>query len=178
MTIRDDVEDLRDTDLDEAELDRRLAATWATPERVVGGAFDRRSQDHRPSIYRHRLRVSGARWVAGDGDAAPAVPARSPVYRSRSLQPDLHHARHEHDVPVCRARDGGDGRLSRAADGWHPQHRLSAPQRLFLLDVSGRRAAVVDRFAVDTGPMSAGLPTCRCRDRNMPRESAPTSGRR
>jgi heme/copper-type cytochrome/quinol oxidase subunit 1 len=36
MTISHEVEDLRDTALDEAELDRRLAATWSTPAGLWG----------------------------------------------------------------------------------------------------------------------------------------------
>ena len=59
--------------------------------------------------------------------------------RPRSLQPDLHHARHHHDVPLRRADDGRHGRLPCAADAGNAQRRLSSPQRLRVLDVRFRR---------------------------------------
>ena len=61
------------------------------------------------------------------------------VPRPGSLQPDLHHARHDDDVPVRRAGDAGARHLLRAADGRRAQHRVSAAGRLQLLDVPVRR---------------------------------------
>ncbi len=63
----------------------------------------------------------------------------------RSLQPDLHHARHHDDVPFRGARDGRYGRLARSADAGDAQCGVSAAQRIRVLDVPCRRAAAVWR---------------------------------
>ena len=52
--------------------------------------------------------------------------AEQHVPQPRPLQPDLHHARHHHDVPVRRADDGGHGHLPRAADA---RARATLPSR-------------------------------------------------
>ena len=79
-----------------------------------------------------------------------------------SLQPDFHHARLEHDVPVRRACHAGDGRLSRAVDGGDTQHRLPAPQCIFLLDLSSPAACCCGLPSSSIpARTSAGSPTCR-----------------
>ena len=53
-----------------------------------------------------------------------AVPQNT-LPRPRPLQPALHHARHDDDVPLRRAGDGGDGPVPRAADGRHAERLRS-----------------------------------------------------
>ena len=117
--------------------------------------------------------------VLAAADAAAAGAAGSAAARPRPLQSDLHHARREHDVPVRRAGDGGDGGLSRAADGRHAQHRLPAAQRVLLLDLSRRRHPALDRLRARHGTGCRLVRLCAAvRARNMAPASAPTSGRR
>ena len=78
-------------------------------------------------------------------------------------------------VPVMEAI----ARLSRAADGRHPQHRLPAAECLLLLDVSGRRHPAVDRLRAQHGAGRRLVRLCAAvRARNTAPASAPTSGRR
>ena len=87
-----------------AELHERLAATWARPPGLVGWLS---SVDHK-DIGRRYLVTALVFLALGRHsracDAAAARRARQRSHRRRSLQPDLHHARHDDDVPVRRAR--------------------------------------------------------------------------
>lgn len=122
---------------------RRHLAPAAGP---LGRARHRGSQDHRLALHRHRLRLPDPRRPSLAGHGAAIGASRGGARPSRPLQPALHHARLDDDVPVRRAGDGGLRRLPRAADGRHAQHRLSAAQRLLLLDLSRGRAAALDRL--------------------------------
>ena len=62
-------------------------------------------------------------------------------------------------VPVVEAF----GHLSRSADGRHPQHRVSPPERVQLLDLPVRRIFALGLASRSTwARMSAGSPMCRC----------------
>ena len=84
--------------------------------------------------------------------ATPEQPSRRP----RLLQPAVHDARHDDDVPVRRADDAGLRALPRAADGRHAQHRVSAHDRLRLLAVSPRRPAALRSASFPTPAPDAG----------------------
>ena len=57
----------------------------------------------------------------------------------RGLQPALHAARHDDDLPLRRADDGGLRQLLRAADDRRARRRLPAAERALLLAVPLRR---------------------------------------
>ena len=153
--------------------------TWGTPPGFWGALA---TVDHK--IIGRRYIVTAFVFLALGGVLALLMRLQlarpeARAHRPRPLQPDLHHARREHDVPVRRAGDGGGGGLSRAADGRHPQHRLSAAERLLLLDLSRRRHAAVGRVRARHGPGCRLVRLCAAvRARNTAPASAPTSGRR
>jgi hypothetical protein len=111
---------------DRSPSSKRLAATWATRPGFDRLAVERRSQGHRPPLHRHRAGLPGAGRRAGDRHAPAAVEARQRSDRRRALQRDLHHARHDDDVPVRRAGDAGHADLPDAADGRHAGDGLPA----------------------------------------------------
>ena len=67
------------------------------------------------------------------GDAGQHVPD------AREVQPDLHHARDDDDLPGRRAGVGGLRELPAAADDRRARRRLPAPERVVVLDVPVRR---------------------------------------
>ena len=95
-----------------------------------------------------------------------------------ALQPAVHDARLDDDVPVRRAGDGSRGGVPHPADARHALDRLPAPQRLQLLGVPVRRAAALRAFRSTSARTSAGSSTAAHRARNSRPASAPTSGRR
>ncbi len=89
-----------------AALERHVARSARACSAGCRASTTRRSA----ALHRHRVRLlrrSAALLAAADAAAAGA--ARQPPHRPGSLQPDLHHARHDDDVPVRRAGDAGDG---------------------------------------------------------------------
>ena len=127
---------LRDTGLDEATLRRRLARTWATPQGLIGSLA---SVDHKIVARRYLVTAFvflGLGGLNADADALAAVRTRAGPDRAGSLQPAVHDARRDDDVPVRRARHAGERDLPRSAHGGHAQHRLPAPECLQLLDLS------------------------------------------
>ena len=150
----------------------------ARPDRL---ALDRRPQDRRPPLPRHRLRLSccSAALLAVVMRLQLARPESRP-HRAGPLQPALHHARHDDDVPVRRAgRCEAVARLPRAADGRHAQHRLPAPERLQLLDLPVRRHLPLVRLRAQHRPRRRLVRLRAARPaRNSAPASAPTSGRR
>ena len=92
------------------ELVRR---SWSRPgaRRPASGAGSR-SVDHK-SIGKRYIVTAFVFFLLGGhrggGDAGPACAAGEHAPRARRLQPVLHHARHDDDVPLRRA---GDGRRS------------------------------------------------------------------
>ena len=113
---------------------RRWARRCRAPgrRRAGSGARWRRSTTRRwPALHRHRLRLLLPRRAGRHGDAGAAGAARKHAADARPVQPDLHHARHDDDVPLRRAGHGGLRGLPRAADGRHAQHRLPAAECLF-----------------------------------------------
>ena len=93
------------------------------------------------SLRRHR----------GGADADPAGAPGERAARARRLQPDLHDARHDDDVPVRGADADGGRAVPRPADGRHPEHRLPPPQRLRLLGLPHRRLPALRRPAAQLG---------------------------
>ena len=131
--------DTRDTQIAPALLDRQLARIWGTPEGFWGMLT---TVDHK-RVGRRYIATAFV-FLAFGGVLAMAMRLQlsrpeAALHRAGPLQPDLHHARREHDVPVRRAGDGGHGRLPRPADGRHAEHRLPTPERILLLDLPRRR---------------------------------------
>jgi heme/copper-type cytochrome/quinol oxidase subunit 1 len=83
MTIRDEVEDLRDKALDEAELDRRLAATWSTPAGLWGALS---TVDHK--IIGRRYIVTAFVFLALGGLLAMAMRLQLSQPEARFIGPD------------------------------------------------------------------------------------------
>ena len=136
-----------------------------------------RPQDDRPALHRHGAVLLRRGRRDGRPDAPPARDREQPPRRARLLQPAVHDARHDDDVPVRRAGDAGLRALHRAADDRHAQHRVSAHDRLRLLALPVRRTAALRRVPVQHRCRTrAGSPTCRSPARNTASASAPTSG--
>ena len=118
---------------------RRARAHVARSARASRLARGDQPQVDRQALHRHRVRLLRRRRRARGGDAAAAgAPGQQPD-RPRPLQPALHDARHDDDVPVRRAGDAGDVGLPRAAHDRHAQRRLPAHERLRLLGLPVRR---------------------------------------
>ena len=83
MTIRDDVDDLRDTVLDEVELDRRLAATWSTPAGFWGALS---TVDHK--IIGRRYIVTAFVFLALGGILSLAIRLQLSRPEARFIGPD------------------------------------------------------------------------------------------
>ncbi len=83
MTISDEVEDLRDTALDETELDRRLAATWSTPGGLWGALS---TVDHK--IIGRRYIVTAFVFLALGGLLAMAMRLQLSEPEARFIGPD------------------------------------------------------------------------------------------
>ena len=117
----------------------QLEQTWRSRPGLWGWLT---SVDHK-SIGKRYIVTAFVFFLLGGiearADAAAARAAREHAPRPRRLQPDLHHARHDDDVPLRRAGDGGDGPLPRAADDRRAQRRVPAAERLRLLDLPVRR---------------------------------------
>ena len=141
-------------------LEAALAANVENTGRPVGRADDRGPQDHRSALHRHGFRIPGARRGPCDSDAGATGPAGGAAVGARPLQPDFYDARHQYDVPVRGAGDGGRCGLSGSADGGNAQHCVSAVERVFLLDVSRRRHSALDSFRPGYGT-GRGL-VCLC----------------
>ena len=119
---------------------RRGGATTA-----AGGA-PRLGGHRRPQAARHHVRGDRAR-LPGRGrprGVRDAVAARVPRAARRAagdVQPALHDARHDHGVPGRHPDRVRLRQLPGAADDRRPRPRLSAPERVRLLDPPVRRAA-------------------------------------
>ncbi|KAA0687970.1 cytochrome c oxidase subunit I [Neorhizobium sp. P12A] len=83
MTISVEVEDLRDTALDEIELDRRLAATWSTPAGLWGALS---TVDHK--IIGRRYIVTAFVFLALGGLLAMAMRLQLSRPEARFVGPD------------------------------------------------------------------------------------------
>ncbi len=83
MTIRDEKEDLRDTALDETELDRRLSATWSTPAGFWGALS---TVDHK--IIGRRYIVTAFLFLALGGILAMAMRLQLSQPEARFIGPD------------------------------------------------------------------------------------------
>ena len=104
--------------------------------------------------------------------------ARAPVPRRADLQPGLHDARHDHDLPVRGADAVGLRELHRAAPARRAGHGLPAHQRAQLLVAAARRAADLLRLPLRRRG-GGGLDRCtrRSQRRDATRPgSAPTCG--
>ena len=104
--------DLRDSDLEPAALRRQLDGIWRTPRGILGALC---TVDHK--IIGRRYIATAFVFLALGGVLAMLIRLQlsrpeGGDHGPRPLQPDLHHARREHDVPVRRAGDGGGRGLS------------------------------------------------------------------
>ena len=79
--------------------------------------------------------------------------------RPADLQPAVHDARHDDDLPVRRADDGRPGQLLRAADDRRARHGLPAPERAVLLAAPGRRHRLLRLDLLE--PAGSGLDELR-----------------
>ena len=98
-----------------------------------------RPQEDRDHVPVHGPRVLPAGRRRGAAAEDPARGAGQHVPEPREVQPDLHHARDDDDLPRRRAAVGGLRELPGAADDRRARRRLPAHQRLVVLDVPVRR---------------------------------------
>ena len=123
---------------------RRRGDTGAAPahkhQGLLGLDHHRRPQAHRHPLRRHRVHVLHVRRRRGAADPPAAGPAERHVPVGGPVQPALHHARHDDDLPRRHADLGGVLQLLRADHDRRARRRLPAPQRVQLLDVPVRRA--------------------------------------
>ena len=129
-----------------------LERTWRDPPGLRRLARGDQPQGDRQALHRHRVRLLRRRRPARRGDAAAARAARQPPHRPRSVQPALHDARHDDDVPVRRAGDAGDVGLPGAADDRLAQRRLPAHERVRVLGLPVRRADALRRLRAQHRP--------------------------
>ena len=105
-----------------------------------------------------------------------AVPEQH-LPQPRYLQPDLHHARHGDDVPVCGAGGRGDGHPAAAADARRARPAVPAAGRLRLLGVFHRRPGLLQHALLrPRARPAAGSCTRRSPARATRPASAPISG--
>ena len=142
---------------------------------LLGLAHERGPQVDRDALHGHGVRVLPAGRARGGGHAGPARAAREHRARPRRLQPVLHHARHDDDVPLRRAGDAGDGALPRAAHDRRAQRGVPQAQRVRLLDLSLRRAVPL-RHVLPEHRSGCGL--VQLRPAGRPRVLARQAGRR
>ena len=100
---------------------------------------DDRSQEDRDHVPVHDPRLLLPRRGRGAAAAHPAGVAGEHVPLPREVQPALHDARHDDDLPGHRAGLGRIRELRGAADDRRARRRLPAHQRLVVLDVPVRR---------------------------------------
>ena len=100
---------------------------------------DDRPQEDRDPLPLHDAGLLPARRRRGAAAADPARRAGQHVPDAGEVQPDLHHARDDDDLPRRRAGVGRLRELPAAADDRRARRRLPAHQRLVVLDVPVRR---------------------------------------
>ena len=83
MTLSDDITELRDTDLDDVELGRRLASTWATPKGFWGALS---TVDHK--IIGRRYIVTAFVFLALGGILSLAMRLQLAQPEARFIGPD------------------------------------------------------------------------------------------
>ncbi|CAA9252163.1 MAG: Cytochrome c oxidase polypeptide I, partial [uncultured Acidimicrobiales bacterium] len=98
-----------------------------------------RPQAHRDRLPRHLVRLLPARRGAGAGDAERADRARPAGDVGQPVQPALHHARDDHDVPVHRALRLRPRQLPRPPAHRGGGHVVPAAQLAQLLALPGGR---------------------------------------
>ena len=119
----------------------QIIAHEARPERTGLDVVDHhdRPQEDRDHVPLHGPRLLPAGRRRGAADADPARRAGQHVPDAREVQPDLHDARDDDDLPGRRPGVGGLRELPAAADDRRARRRLPAPERVVVLDVPVRR---------------------------------------
>ena len=107
--------------------------------RLAVVAVHRRPQEARPHVRRRRDVLLPRRRHRGVADPHPAGCARQHRAQRQPLQPDVHDARHDDDLPVRDADGGRLRQLPRAAADRCARRRLPPAQRLRLLVLPVRR---------------------------------------
>ena len=102
-----------------------------------------RSQEDRDHVPRHGAGLLRAGRGRGAAHAHAAGGPGQHAADAGALQPDPHHARHDHDLPGRRAGVGGLRELPAAADDRRARRRLPAAERVVVLDVPVRRHRAV-----------------------------------
>ena len=120
------------------------AVTWYRPMGlpVAGMVHERRSQEDRHHVRRARHRDAAARLCRRDhdGDAEGALGRRvGGLPAAAPLRPDLHRARHDHDLLHGDAVRDRRHELRHAAADRRARRRLSLPEQFQLLDDGRRR---------------------------------------
>ncbi len=117
-----------------------LENSWRHPRWHFWMALVHHTPGNRNAVHRHGLHFFAGRWRRSATDALSVSAFQQHVSGAGSLQRDLHYARHDDDVPLRGADDGGHGHLSGAFDAGHQKCRIPAAQRVRILDVPGGRA--------------------------------------
>ena len=134
------------------------------PQRLDELDHDDRPQADRDHVHGHDVRVLLPGRGRGADDAPAAGRAEQHAGHAADLQPAVHDARHDDDLPVRRADDGGPGELLRAADDRRARHGLPAPERALLLAVPGRRDRLLRLDLLEPAGSRLDRATRRCRD--------------
>ncbi len=100
---------------------------------------DDRPQADRDHVHGHDVRVLLPRRRRGAADAPAAGRAEQHADLAAGLQPAVHDARDDDDLPVRRADDGRPRELLRAVDDRRARHGLPAAERALLLAAARRR---------------------------------------
>ncbi len=111
----------------------------ARGERLDQLDHDDRSQADRDHVHGPDVRVLHPRRHRGADDPPAAGRAEQHAGDAGNLQPAVHDARDDDDLPVRRADDGGPRELLPAADDRRARHGLPAPERAVLLAAARRR---------------------------------------
>ena len=135
-----------------ATTHERSTRRGVTTSGVWGWLNGGRPQDDRQAVHRHGISDVHCRRHRGGLDAAAAGPPREYADRARPVQPAVHHARHDDDVPLRRADHDGHGPLLRSAHGGGAQHRLSAAQRVRVLELRRWRRVPLRVVVREHGP--------------------------
>ena len=102
-------------------------------------ADDRRPQADRHPVRHHGVRLLPDRRRRSADDPHPAGHAERHVRLAGRLQPALHDARHDDDLPLRHADERRVLQLHRAAPDRRARRGVPAPERVQLLDVPVRR---------------------------------------
>ena len=103
-------------------------------------ADDARPQAHRNSLHRHGVRLLLRRRRDGAAHACAARPGEQRLHHGELLQPALHRARDDDDLPLRRPHPRGLRQLPRPAHDRRARHGVPSPERPLVLALPPRRA--------------------------------------